>query len=208
VIHSVLVRFLGRIAVIVERELRMGDRKTVTADEVTFDWIYRFEDNSCLVGKGKGHFDSENHRLLDPTPIEARYLDTDGKTVVARWQGLDFLAFEIADGGEDLLIVASNDNCTKNSLCLVSGISRSRAQVTDEGLQVVGESFHSPAWSLQPLVSNPQPAISWGWSVSPFYPFLSLRVNLPVASAKKVYRWTVSPYLPFFPLLEVADSIA
>lgn len=191
-----------------ERGPVISDREGVSAGELTFDWSYRFEDNSRLLGKVKGRFDPESHRLVDLVPIEAHYLDADGKTVLVRWQREDFLAFEIAGEGEDVLIVASNDNCTKNSFCLVSGISRSRAQVTDEGLPVVGESFHSPQWSLKAETDESKPAISWGWSVSPFYPFVSLRVNLQPTTSQKVYRWTVSPYLPFLPLLEVAESMA
>jgi hypothetical protein len=194
--------------VISERGLITGDRERTNTGRITFDWSYRFEDNSCLVGKVEAYLDPERDRITDPRPIEADYLDADGKTVIVHWRESDFIAFEIAGDGGDVLIVASNDNCTKNSLCLVSGISRSRAQVTDEGLQVIGESFQAPAWSFTPETPDPKPALSWGWSVSPFYPFVSLRVNLPVTSAKKVYRWTVSPYLPFFPLVEVADSVA
>ncbi|MEG3435826.1 hypothetical protein V0288_01725 [Pannus brasiliensis CCIBt3594] len=186
----------------------MSDRDLASASDRVFDWMYRFEDNSLLVGKVRGRLEGDRDCLIDPEPIEARYLDIDGKTVLVHWQAEDFIAFEMADAGKDILIVASNDNCTKNSLCLVSGISRSRAQVTDEGLQVIGESFQFPAWSVKAEATANQPAISWGWSVSPFFPFLSLRVNLQSTTTKKIYRWTVSPYLPFFPLVEVAESVA
>jgi hypothetical protein len=174
----------------------------------TFTWSYKFEDNSRLVGKVRGHFDPDLHCLLDPTPVTAQYLDADGKTVLVHWQAEDFITFEMTGEGEDLLIVASNDNCTGNSLCLVSGITRSCVQITDEGLPVVGESFQAPAWSLKAENAANPPAISWRCAVSPFFPFVSLRVNLQSTSSPKVYRWTVSPYLPFFPLLEVAESIA
>nr|WP_228036310.1 hypothetical protein [Microcystis sp. LEGE 00066]CAO89730.1 unnamed protein product [Microcystis aeruginosa PCC 7806] len=173
----------------------------------TFDWVYGFQDGTRLMGKVCGYLDPDSNRLLDPENCSAIYQNAQGQ-VLSRWQGGDFIAFELTTTGEDLLIVASNDNCVSNSLCLVSGISRSCAQVSDEGKSLVREVFQYPAWSLQDDNSSSKPAFSWNCSVSPFFPFVSLRFNLQSTSSKKFYRWTVSPYFPFCPLLEVGESLA
>jgi hypothetical protein len=172
-----------------------------------FDWTYTFQDQTRLVGQVSGYLDPDSNRLLDPQDLSASYLTAKGQ-IISRWQGEDFITFELTTTGEDLLIVASNDNCVNNSLCLVSGISRSCVQVTDEGVSVIREVFQSPAWCLKTENRTYQPAFSWNCSLSPFFPFVSLRFNLQSSTQKKVYRWTVSPYLPFCPLLEVGESIA
>jgi hypothetical protein len=182
-----------------------GNQGAVAID--TFDWVYGFEDGTRLVGKVSGYLDPDSNRLLDPQNLSAIYLNAEGK-ILSRWQGADFITFELTTTGEDILIVASNDNCVSNSLCLVSGISRSCAQVTNEGKSLVREAFQYPTWSLQGNNITPKPAFSWNCSLSPFFPFVSLRFNLQSTSDKKVYRWTVSPYFPFCPMLEVGESIA
>ena len=173
----------------------------------TFDWVYGFQDGTRLMGRVCGYLDPDSNRLLDPENCSAIYQNAQGQ-VLSRWQGGDFIAFELTTTGEDLLIVASNDNCVSNSLCLVSGISRSCAQVSDEGKSLVREVFQYPAWSFQGDNSTSKLAFSWNCSVSPFFPFVSLRFNLQSTSSKKFYRWTVSPYFPFCPLLEVGESLA
>jgi hypothetical protein len=173
----------------------------------TFDWVYGFQDGTRLMGKVCGYLDADSNRLLDPENCSAIYQNARGQ-VLSRWQAGDFIAFELTTTGEEILIVASNDNCVSNSLCLVSGISRSCAQVSDEGKSLVREVFQYQAWSLQGDNSNSKPAFSWNCSVSPFFPFVSLRFNLQSTSSKKFYRWTVSPYFPFCPLLEVGESLA
>jgi hypothetical protein len=173
----------------------------------TFDWVYGFQDGTRLVGKVSGYLDPDSNRLLDPQNFSAIYQNTQGQ-ILSRWQAEDFITFELTTTGEDILIVASNDNCVGNSLCLVSGISRSRAQVSNEGKSMVRELFQYSAWSWHSDHSIPKPAFSWNCSVSPFFPFVSLRFNLQSTCTKKVYRWTVSPYFPFCPLLEVGESIA
>ncbi|TRU53105.1 MAG: hypothetical protein EWV57_04125 [Microcystis aeruginosa Ma_QC_Ch_20071001_S25D] len=165
----------------------------------TFDWVYGFQDGTRLMGKVCGYLDPDSNRLLDPENCSAIYQNAQGQ-VLSRWQAGDFIAFELTTTGEDLLIVASNDNCIGNSFCLVSGISRSCAQVSDEGKSLVREVFQYPAWSFQGDNSTSKPAFSWNCSVSPFFPFVSLRFNLQSTSSKKFYRWTVSPYFPFCPL--------
>jgi hypothetical protein len=173
----------------------------------TFDWTYTFQDQTRLVGKVSGYLDPDSNRLLEPENISASYLSANGK-IITRWQPADFITFELTTAGEDILIVASNDNCVNNSLCLVSGISRSCAQVTDQGTSVIREGFQYLSWSLTTGNCVSKPAFSWNCSVSPFFPFVSLRFNLQSSTQKKVYRWTVSPYFPFCPMLEVGESIA
>ena len=190
-----------------DRLLLVNKNNQKAANIDTFDWVYGFQDGTRLMGKVCGYLDPDSNRLLDPENCSAIYQNAQGQ-VLSRWQGGDFIAFELTTTGEDLLIVASNDNCVGNSLCLVSGISRSCAQVSDEGKSLVREVFQYPAWSLQDDNSSSKPAFSWNCSVSPFFPFVSLRFNLQSTSSKKFYRWTVSPYFPFCPLLEVGESLA
>ena len=190
-----------------DRLLLVNKNNQRPANIDTFDWVYGFQDGTRLMGKVCGYLDPDSNRLLDPENCSAIYQNAQGQ-VLSRWQAGDFIAFELTTTGEDLLIVASNDNCVSNSLCLVSGISRSCAQVSDEGKSLVREVFQYPAWSFQGDNSTSKPAFSWNCSVSPFFPFVSLRFNLQSTSSKKFYRWTVSPYFPFCPLLEVGESLA
>ena len=190
-----------------DRLLLVNKNNQKAANINTFDWVYGFQDGTRLMGKVCGYLDPDSNRLLDPENCSAIYQNAQGQGL-SRWQAGDFIAFELTTTGENLLIVASNDNCIGNSLCLVSGISRSCAQVTDEGKSLVLEVFQYPAWSLQGDNTTSKPAFSWNCSVSPFFPFVSLRFNLQSTSSKKFYRWTVSPYFPFCPLLEVGESIA
>lgn len=190
-----------------DRLLLVNKNNQKAANIDTFDWVYGFQDGTRLMGKVCGYLDPDSNRLLDPENCSAIYQNAQGQ-VLSRWQGGDFIAFELTTTGEDLLIVASNDNCIGNSLCLVSGIDRSCAQVSDEGKSLVREVFQYPAWSLQDDNSSSKPAFSWNCSVSPFFPFVSLRFNLQSTSSKKFYRWTVSPCFPFCPLLEVGESLA
>lgn len=190
-----------------DRLLLVNKNNQKAANIDTFDWVYGFQDGTRLMGKVCGYLDPDSNRLLDPENCSAIYQNAQGQ-VLSRWQGGDFIAFDLTTTGEDLLIVASNDNCVSNSLCLVSGISRSCAQVSDEGESLVREVFQYPAWSLQDDNSSSKPAFSWNCSVSPFFPFVSLRFNLQSTSSKKFYRWTVSPCFPFCPLLEVGESLA
>ncbi|MBC1194685.1 hypothetical protein H0901_05140 [Microcystis aeruginosa BLCCF158] len=190
-----------------DRLLLVNKSNQRAANIDTFDWVYGFQDGTRLMGKVCGYLDPDSNRLLDPENCSAIYQNAQGQ-VLSRWQDGDFIAFELTTTGEDILIVASNDNCVSNSLCLVSGINRSCAQVTDEGKSLVREVFQYPAWSLQGDNSSSKPAFSWNCSVSPFFPFVSLRFNLQSTSSKKFYRWTVSPYFPFCPLLEVGESLA
>jgi hypothetical protein len=193
--------------VVSDRLLLVNKNNQKAANIDTFDWVYGFQDGTRLMGKVCGYLDPDSNRLLDPENCSAIYQNAQGQ-VLSRWQAGDFIAFELTTTGEDLLIVASNDNCVGNSLCLVSGISRSCAQVTDEGKSLVLEVFQYPAWSLQGDNTTSKPAFSWNCSLSPFFPFVSLRFNLQSTSSKKFYRWTVSPYFPFCPLLEVGESLA
>jgi len=193
--------------VVSDRLLLVNKSNQGAANINTFDWVYGFQDGTRLMGKVCGYLAPDSNRLLDPENCSAIYQNARGQ-VLSRWQAEDFIAFELTTTGEDILIVASNDNCVSNSLCLVSGISRSCAQVSDEGKSLVREVFQYPAWSFQGDNSTSKPAFSWNCSVSPFFPFVSLRFNLQSTSSKKFYRWTVSPYFPFCPLLEVGESLA
>lgn len=171
----------------------------------SFNWSYLFKNGTSLVGKVEGILDQDRKTILDPKNITAAYIASDGKTVLQSWQGNDFLCFEPTLDGENIVIVASNDNLQGNSMCLVSSMTRSRAQVTDGEFQLVGEVFNNAAWSITPKTSSV--AISeLDWSLSPFFPFVSFTFNLQLPSSQKLYKWHFSPFFPFYPSLEIVIS--
>jgi|GEM_PF-3470470 len=170
-----------------------------------FNWSYRFNDGSSLVGKVEGVFDVDNNIILNPTNIQADYLAPDGKTVLQSWQGNDFLCFEPTLDGENIVIVASNDNLQGNSMCLISSMTRSRAQVTDREFQLVGEAFNDAAWLMSRNTSS-FPISELDWSFSPFFPFLSFTFNLQLPSSQKLYKWHFFPFFPFYPSLEIITN--
>lgn len=168
----------------------------------SLNWSYSFSDGSRIVGKIEGQFDRERNILLNPTNITADYLDTDGKTVLLSWQDSDFVAFETTLDGSNTLIVASNDSFLVNSMCLVSSTSRTCAQVTDVGSQIVAEPFDTNAWSLVPQIvpvsiEEAKTGMGLNLELSPFFPFVSVNLDLWESNPKQTYRWTFYPYLAF-----------
>ena len=165
-----------------------------------FHWSYRFSDGSRLVGQVTGELDRRTGRLLRPTQMQARYFDEDGKTVLGSWEGSDFACFDLSVDGSEMAIVASNDCFVANSMCLVYCGTRSRAQVTDWGSQLIAQPFAVSAWSLTPETS---PVSSYNWLVPPLFPSVSFTWQLPYSQT--TYQWTFSPFLPFAPVLRVGQ---
>ncbi|WP_013325301.1 hypothetical protein [Gloeothece verrucosa] len=194
-----------------DHTVSFGSEKPNSSCCKTYHWSYEFNDGSRLVGTVKGQLDRNHHKLLNPTKISADYLDADGKTVLQSWKDLDFACFESDLTGKNLVIVASNDNFVGNSMCLVETASRQRAQVTDEGQQLIAESFDSSAWSMlkQPK-EEPVSSPTWevDWQVFPLFPFLSIRLNWRLPASREVYRWTFFPYCFPFPVMEVATRVS
>ena len=165
-----------------------------------FHWSYRFSDGSRLVGQVTGELDQRTSRLLCPTQIQAEYFDGDGKTVLGSWENSDFVCFDLSADGGEMVIVASNDCFVANSMCLVCCGTRSRAQVTDWGSQLIAEPFVASAWSLNPVSA---PASSYNWLLPPLFPSVSFTWRLPYSQT--TYQWTFSPFLPFAPVLRVGQ---
>ncbi len=175
----------------------------------SFDWCYQFRDGSRLVGTFKAYLAPDGNTLLNPTQVQADYISPDGQTVRLSWCDRDFVCFDSTIDGRDMLIVGSNDCFNENSVCLVWGKTRSRSQVTDSGRQLIAESFRHDAWSLTPATSSlPSPQLGLDWSLSPFFPFLTVSLNFWLLNPQTIYQWTFSPYLPFFPCLRVAKAAA
>jgi hypothetical protein len=184
-----------------------GDRVSATS----FDWSYSFGDGSRIVGKFEGKFDRERKRLFDPTTITADYLDTDGKTILVSWQNSDFVNFETTLDGSETLIVASNDSFLVNSMCLVSSSSRTCAQVTDVGTQIVAEPFNSNVWSIAPQtvpvsVEEAETGMGLDLELSPFFPFVSVNLDLWESNPRQTYRWTFYPCFPFHPFIPLVKT--
>lgn len=171
-----------------------------------FNWSYAFSDGSKLVGHVDGRLDKDKKILLNPANISADYIDVDGKTVLISWKNKDFISFETTSDNNNILIVASNDNFVANSMCLVSSASRSRAQVTEQGVQLVAESLKSNNWSIAPVssfASAPESGIGFDWSFSSSFPFFAVSLNCWVPNPRLMYQWTFLPFLPLYPFLRV-----
>jgi hypothetical protein len=171
----------------------------------TFNWFYCFSDGSRLVGQVNGHLDKDHNTLLNPSHLKAEYIGTDGKTVLLSWKESDFIAFEAGLDGHNPLIVASNDNCLANSMCLVNSETRSRAQVTHWGLKLSGESFNQESWSMKLNSTDSsvsEPEMSFDWVISPFFPFFAVNLNMLLPKHPTAYCWTFFlcfPFCWFFP---------
>jgi hypothetical protein len=141
-----------------------------------FQWCYAFQDGSQLKGTIESNPDQLSAKWLNKQRIEADYLSIDGKTVLLHWDDPDFVCFDLTKEGE-LLIIASKDNFVGNSMCLVYSPIRSRAQVTDQETQWVGEAFSPNDWSLKPK-EDLEPSRKADWSLDmnilPVFPFLSV----------------------------------
>lgn len=189
--------------------MSFGSEKPKSSLVKTYNWSYQFNDGSRLVGTVKAQLNPENYQLLNPTHVCADYIDVDGKTILQSWKDLDFACFESNLDGENMVVVASNDNFVGNSMCLVESITRTRAQVTDDGRHLIAESFNPSAWSLN-AKPNDVPVPSWelNWQLLPLFPFLSVRLNWRLPPSSEVYRWTFFPYFCPFPVMEVATRVS
>jgi hypothetical protein len=175
-------------------------------ESTVFNWSYAFSDGSSLVGHVDGQLGKDKKTLLNPTNISADYIDVDGKTVLVSWKDKDFVSFETTLDKGNVLIVASNDNFVANSMCLVSSETRTRAQVTEQGVQLVAESLKPNTWSITPVnsfVSAPESGIGLDWSFSSLFPFFAISLNCWLPSPRLMYQWTFLPFLPLYPFLRV-----
>lgn len=173
-----------------------------------FQWCYAFQDGSLIKGKIESHPEQLSAKWLRNQRIEADYISNDGKTVLLHWDDQDFVCFDLTEQGE-LLIIASNDNFVGNSMCLVCSPIRSRAQVTEQENQWVGETFYLKSWSFQ--VKEEEKAIKKSellvnMSVTPLFPFLSLNFTLKPQRSLNTYQWTYFPYCSFVPWFQVVSS--
>ena len=152
----------------------LGTENPNPAQARSFNWSYLFSDGTRLVGRVSGQLDRDGNRLLNPKLLAADYLDVDGETVLLSWSGSDFVCFDATVDGNDNCVVASNDNFLANSMSLVSFETRSRAQVTDWGSQLIVEPFESAAWLLMPeesQVSVGEGEMGLDLALYPFFPF-------------------------------------
>ncbi len=190
-------------------KVRLGAAQPQPSPERLYQWHYRFEDGSCLVGEVKAQLDRDGNTLLNPTHISANYIDTDGKTLLSKWEDKDFACFEASIDGKSLVVVASNDNFVSNSMCLIESVGRSCAQVTDFGPQLVKEPVRRKAWSLYPKPpSVSSPALEVDWRVAPLFPFMSVSFNFQYFDSNTVFRWTYFPCLSPFPFVQVRKKTA
>lgn len=199
--------YLARLALTSDGiTISYGSKNDNPVESTAFNWSYAFRDGSSLVGYVDGQLDRDKKMLLNPSNISANYIDVDGKTVLVSWTNKDFVSFETTLDNTDILIVASNDNFVANSLCLVSSATRSRAQVTEQGVQLVAESLKPNTWSLIPVtsfVSAPESGIGFDWSFSSLFPFFAISLNCWLPSPRLMYQWTFLPFLPLYPFLRV-----
>ncbi|MEB3160024.1 MAG: hypothetical protein VKL20_01045, partial [Synechocystis sp.] len=104
-----------------------------------WQWFYQFSDGSQLRGTCCGSPPTPSSEFVqsDQCPdfqIQqvgiTEYLAADQQTPLLQWQPAQCVCYEL---GEDLLLLASNDNYVSNSLCLVNSPHRQWAQVTHWG---------------------------------------------------------------------------
>ncbi len=170
-----------------------------------FHWCYRFQDGSSVKGTIGSYPEQLSAKYLNNQIIEADYLSNDGKTVLLHWEDKDFVCFDLTEQGE-LLIIASNDNFVGNSMCLVYSSIRSRAQVTEQENQWVGEAFNGDAWSFSAEkvgLTAQKTDLSLDFALSPLFPFFSVNLNVKKKQSQKTYRWTYYPYYSLFPWFQV-----
>lgn len=141
-----------------------------------WQWCYSFRDGSQLRGTFHGtvkeKLEPGNSINIPTFEVQAvrltKYLTANGKTPLLTWQPGQFNCFEV---GENLLLMASNDNYVSNSLCLVNSPQRQWAQITHWGSRLVAEPLVWERLSLHCL-GNEVNLTTWslGWEFSPFVP--------------------------------------
>jgi len=129
-------------------------------------WRYGFADGSWA--EGTGQLDHENHQNFELKNCQAWYYSNQGQVLI-QWRPEDFALWS---GGDEWVIVASNDNGVSNSLALVSCPSRSRAQVSQWGVHLAAEDFCPDRWRGQ--IRSQSLTLERGrWSAgfAPVFPF-------------------------------------
>jgi len=152
-----------------------------------WQWCYQFSDGSKL----RGEFfspppipptSSDSPEQPGPTPAFAiqqvgitEYLAAKTETPLLQWQPAQFICYEL---GQDLLLMASNDNYVANSLCLVNSPHRQWAQVTHWGSKLVAEPFVWDHFSIDCVKAKKTTALTVSWQFSPFVaPFFHWRAS-------------------------------
>ena len=147
-----------------------------------WQWRYQFRDGSQLRGNYHGaiapiagpseHFPGFQIQQVGLT----EYLAADQQTPLLQWQPAQFVCYEL---GEDLLLLASNDNYVSNSLCVVNSPHRQWAQVTHWGSRLVAEPFTWERFSMHCLDATTPKCLTFSWQFSPFLaPFFHWRSRL------------------------------
>jgi hypothetical protein len=170
-----------------------------------YQWSYQFSNGSRLWGEVTGQLGADTKTILNPTNISADYVAQDSKTVLQHWVSEDFACFESTLNGTDLLIVASNDNFVGNSMCLVESPQRKRAQVSDSGISIIGETLHQEAWSIKEKIA-PVSLPTWeiDWQVAPLFPFIAVNLNFRLPNTKTSYHWALFPWFCPLPYVRVS----
>jgi len=147
-----------------------------------WQWRYQFTDGSQLRGHCCGHPQAMSDELVPPDRLPVfqiqqvgitEYLAAETQTPLLQWQPAQFVCYEL---GEDLLLLASNDNYVGNSLCLVNSCHRQWAQITHWGSRLVAEPFVWEHFSLHCLDASPPTCLTFSWQFSPFLiPFFQWR---------------------------------
>lgn len=186
-------------------QVSFGSEQPKPLSDQVYNWCYQFSNGSRLVGKMTGQLASDGNTFLHPTDISANYLAEDGETVLKSWINEDFVNFESSQDGTNLLIIASNDNFVGNSMCLVESPFRKRAQVSDQGQQLIGETLHQEAWSIKAeTLPSDFPVWELDWQMMPLFPFVAVNLNLRLSATKLSYQWALFPWFCPWPLVKVA----
>ncbi|MFM1842329.1 MAG: hypothetical protein RLZZ490_1065 [Cyanobacteriota bacterium] len=168
-------------AIAIDLQITPASGSPLAKQPSQWQWRYQFRDGSQLRGNYCGFFSPASGPIghLPTWQIQqvgsTEYFATDKQTPLLQWQPDQFVCYEL---GEELLLLASNDNYVSNSLCLVNSPHRQWAQVTHWGSRLVAESFTWNQFSihcLEPKIPN-----SWriSWQFSPFFvPFFYWRLT-------------------------------
>ena len=149
-----------------------------------WQWRYQFSDGSQLRGSYCCNPQASSNRLVQPDRFPpfhlqqvgvTEYLAAETQTPLLQWQSAQFVCYEL---GEELLLLASNDNYVSNSLCLVNSKHRQWAQITHWGSQLVAEPFVWDHFSIHCLDAKTPTSLTLSWQFSPFVaPFFRWRAS-------------------------------
>ncbi|MEB3228064.1 MAG: hypothetical protein VKJ27_06750 [Synechocystis sp.] len=136
-----------------------------------WQWRYQFSDGSELRGHYYGTLVSGSAPSVHlptfhiPQVGLTEYVSADRQIPLLQWQPAQFVCYQL---GEDLLLLASNDNYVSNSLCLVQSPQRQWAQVTHWGSRLVAEPFAWDHFSIHCRDESPPDSLTVSWQFSPF----------------------------------------